>query len=85
MAAIEPAPPAAVTTDLNGHTGDFADRSIGGARQPGSGEPVAVGKRAARLLDRLVPRRVEVERNEEPLPQRVASGTPVTRSAIRPR
>ena len=60
VAAIEPAPPAAVTTDRNGIT------SLPGAtglsrvrRSPSASRPVAAAPSALRLLGPLVPRRVE--------------------------
>ena len=34
MVAIEPAPPAAVTTEVNGTTGVPSDRSIAGSLRP---------------------------------------------------
>ena len=46
VVAIEPAPPAAVTTEVNGTTEVPSDRSMAGQLRVGAEEPVAAGQRA---------------------------------------
>ena len=64
--AIEPALPAAVTTEVNGTTSVPSVSGIGFSLDVRSVEPVGPRERAARRVDALVVGVVEPERGQEP-------------------
>ena len=67
--AIEPAAPAAVTTEVNGATRGAVGQVDGRQLRVGADEAVVPHERTLRLLHRLVERAIETERGEEAGPE----------------
>ena len=83
VAAIDPAPPAAVTTERKGMTS--LRGATGTARtRPRREQPEPGGLGRPRLLDPLVPGRVEAERIEEPVADLVRERVPGDRLTSSP-